>query len=148
MTTLRYPKALAWAGRRGGHLWKDATVPWEWAEIVSSEPWTQSWWVWFCCLLKTGLCTAVMENPISVPIKTLLPWLLLLANLVTLVFMEKYLLGRTGWLASFICFHFALMAHMLLWDLLFHPCTPSTVHPSRLVSLFCSMGGQCPCCLL
>jgi len=33
-----------------------------------------------------------MENPISVPIKTLLPWLFLLANLLSLVFMEKYLL--------------------------------------------------------
>jgi len=88
-----------------------------------------------------------MENPISVPIKTLLLWLLL-ANLVTLVFMEKYLLGRTAWLASLICFHFALMVHVLLWDLLFHPCTPSTVRPSRLVSLCCSVDSQCPCCLL
>lgn len=59
---------------------------------VPREPQAQSQWVWFCCLLKTGICTAVMENPISVPIKTLLPWLFLLANLLSLVFMEKYLL--------------------------------------------------------
>lgn len=147
MNTLRYLKTLAWCGRKGTSERMLLSLEWG-AGIVSDEPQTQSWWVWFCCLLKTGLCTAVMENPISVPIKALLPWLLLLANLVTLVFMEKYLLWRTGRLTSFICFHFALMAHMLLWDLLIHPYPPSAVHPTRLVCLFCSMDSWCSCCLL
>lgn len=33
----------------------------------------------------------------------------------------KVFTGRAGWLAGFICFHSALMTHMFLGDLLFHP---------------------------
>lgn len=33
----------------------------------------------------------------------------------------KVFTGRAGWLAGFICFHSALMAHLCLGDLLFHP---------------------------
>lgn len=97
---------------------------------ASGEPQTQSCWVWFCCLLKTGLCAAVMENPISVPIKALLPWLLLLADAVSLVFMEKYLLGRPGWRAGFVCFRSALVARMLLGDPRCLPPYPPTSPPA------------------